>query len=121
MSPKTFKNKKESDDSKRPDSTHESGSAPFSSFADFSENEANLKIDPNLSPTGKSDLPEMPPLRRVDVKKELFEEDDKCKVAEYIFKFDKAVIKVFDADAQSYTVSDVYQDVHQQEWLFQVS
>jgi hypothetical protein len=100
MSPKTFKNKKESNDSKRPDSSRESGSAPFSSFTDLSKNEVNLKIDHNLIPTGDNDLPEMPPLRRVDMEKELFEEDDKCKVAEYINKFDKAVIKVFDADAQ---------------------
>jgi hypothetical protein len=52
MSPKTFKDKKESNDSKRPDSKHESGSAPFSKFIDDAplfdseKNVANLKVDP---------------------------------------------------------------------------
>jgi hypothetical protein len=100
MSPKTFKNKKESTDSKRPDSNQESGSAPFSSFVDFSDNKPNLKTDPGIaSTTEEIDHSEMPPLRGdggvVDD-----EDDEKCKATDYVDRFDKAVIKVFSAGKQ---------------------
>jgi hypothetical protein len=68
MIPKTFKNKKESNDSKPPDSKHESGSAPFSSFTDDApildpdRNDANLKVDPDYDQEVMNDIP--PPLHQ---------------------------------------------------------
>jgi hypothetical protein len=90
MSPKTFKNKKESNDSKRPDSKHESGSAPFSKFVDdvpildSERNAANLKVDPDFDPEVMEDLP--PPLRQDSEDEVDLDDDDDgpCKATEYL-------------------------------------
>mmetsp|Transcript_3560 Transcript_3560/g.6722 ORF Transcript_3560/g.6722 Transcript_3560/m.6722 type:complete len:316 (-) Transcript_3560:3789-4736(-) len=104
MSPKTFKNKKESNDSKRPDSKFEFGSAPFSKFNDDApilgspSNDVNLKKDPDLGLDEKCGIPiPVPPLRQ-DSDDEGWNNDEngnKCKATEYFDRFAKAVVKVF--------------------------
>jgi hypothetical protein len=107
MSPKTFKNKKESKDSKRPDSKIESGSASFSkldevpNFPDFHDDDPNLKSAPDLNQDEMEDLPI--PLYQdseVDEDNDSINSDEKCRATDYFDKFAKAIIKVFDVEGQ---------------------
>jgi hypothetical protein len=102
MSPKTFKNKKESNDSKRPGSGDGSGSAPFSSFVDFSENDPTLKVEHDVgSPTQENDAP-VPPLRQDSDDENVVDggEHNRNKVTGYFDRYAKAVIKVFSSNEQ---------------------
>lgn len=95
MSPKPYKNKKESKDSKRPDLKAESGSAPFSkfddtsSFQDFAAVERDFKTDPDIDDDEKMDSIPVPPLGQDSVDDDSVDDEcgDKCKATEYFDKF----------------------------------
>ena len=118
MSPKTSKNKKESKDSKRPDSSIDSRSAPnydtdFYSLSQGShDKEVNIKVDEGfegVNPTGSGDfdldepVPELPKNEHEDL-----DADDNsqggCKATTYFDTFAKAIIKVFGPDKKQLIV-----------------
>jgi hypothetical protein len=102
MSPKTFKSKKESTDSKRADSKIESGSAPFSKLVDEStlpgiyDDDTVCKPDPNLN-SDEIDNLSIPPLPRQDSEDKY---DGRNKATIYFDIFAKAIIKVISSDKQ---------------------
>lgn len=97
------KNKKESNDSKRPGSNGGSGTAPFSPFVDFSKNDPTLKVVHDIDwPPRINNMP-MPPLQQDSDDEDVVGNNDRnrCKATEHFNRYAKAVIKVFSSNDQA--------------------